>query len=88
MEEKLKVPIFLKSESLNLEYTGPVQDCAGIALPVLTSYRLRAKSLFTYLSWSLVNATSIHISVKSFDIRAQTLFNKAFLHLSFKIPVK
>jgi len=67
MAEKLQMPILSKSESLNLESSGTVKVCTGIALPVLKSYTLRSKSLFTYPSWSPVNATTIQISLKSSD---------------------
>jgi len=65
--DKLKVPIFLKSENLNLESLGSVQACRGIPLLVLKSYSLRSKIFFKYTSWSPVKTTSIQISFKNSD---------------------
>jgi hypothetical protein len=62
----LRVPIVLKSGSLNLEPSGPVQPCNGIALllllclPLITTFLLTARG-FTSLPQRTPVATSLRV---------------------------
>jgi hypothetical protein len=85
--DKIQVPIFLKSESLKLESSGPIKVCTGIALLVLKSHRLRSKSFF-YISFMVTSKCDLHPDFPQELRYIETLLSRAFLHLSLKFPGK